>query len=198
MRGDTFGLSLPWQIVLVVVTHEEPPAEVIAQNFGLHQLAKRTAEAHWNLHSLRHRFSNFVPRNVGRTRGRHGGRAWMAKDSVWDGYWLHMRWGDVLFIDGDIWSIGMVHACLSPFETAVSTPIFLIIGGCRRIWCKVTRHRNSNWNSWISHENIFSQIIRVKSNLYKFLKNISLTSAISIIFWNISKCKDNNYSWDNF
>ena len=40
-----------------------------------------------------------------------------------------MRWGDVLYIDGAIWSIGMVHACLSPFETAVSTPIFLIIGG---------------------------------------------------------------------
>ena len=41
-----------------------------------------------------------------------------------------------------------------------------------------------------THENIFSQTIRVKSNLYKFKKNISLTSAISIIFWNISKRKE--------
>ena len=40
--------------------------------------------------------------------------------------------GDVLFIDGAIWSIGMVHACLSPFETAVSTPIFLIIVGVQK------------------------------------------------------------------
>ena len=30
-----------------------------------------------------------------------------------------------------------------------------------------------------------------------FLKNISLTSAISIIFWNISKRKENNYSSDS-
>jgi len=43
-----------------------------------------------------------------------------------------MRWGDVLFIDGAIWSIGMVHACLSPFETAVSTPTFLIIVGVQK------------------------------------------------------------------
>ena len=43
----------------------------------------------------------------------------------------------------------------------------------------------------------FSQTIRVKSNLYKFLKNISITSAISIIFWNISKRKENNYSTDS-
>ena len=34
-----------WRIVLVVLTHEESPAEVIAQNFGLHQLAQRTAES---------------------------------------------------------------------------------------------------------------------------------------------------------
>ena len=71
-----------WRVVLVVVTYEEPLAEVIAQNFGLHQLAQRTAEAHWNLHSLRHRFSNLVPRNVGRTRERHGGSAGMASDFV--------------------------------------------------------------------------------------------------------------------
>ena len=46
-----------------------------------------------------------------------------------------MRWGDVLFIDGAIWSIGMVHvvhACLSPFETAVGTPTFLIIVGVQK------------------------------------------------------------------
>ena len=43
-----------------------------------------------------------------------------------------MRWGDVLFIDGAIWSIGMVHGCLSPFETAVGTPTFLIIVGVQK------------------------------------------------------------------
>jgi len=47
----------------------------------------------------------------------------------WSGY----RWGDVLFIDGVIWSICMVHACLSPIQTAVGPPTFLIIMGCRRI-----------------------------------------------------------------
>ena len=93
----------PWRVVLVVVTHEEPLAEVIVQNFGLHQLAQRTTEAHWNMHSLRHRLSNLVPRNVGRTRGRHGGSAGMSSDFVWDGVMS-------LFIDGGIWSIVMVHA----------------------------------------------------------------------------------------
>ena len=43
-----------------------------------------------------------------------------------------MRWGDVLFIDGAIWSIGMVHACLSPFQTAVGLPTFLIIVGVQK------------------------------------------------------------------
>ena len=69
-------------VVLVVVTHEEPLAEVIAQNFGLHQLAQQTAEAHWNLHSLRHMFSNLVPQNVGRTRGRYGSSAEVSSDFV--------------------------------------------------------------------------------------------------------------------
>ena len=92
-----------WRVVLVVVTHEEPHAVVVAPYFGLHQLAQRTAEAHWNLHSLRHRFSNLILRNIGRTRGRHGGSAGMSSDFVWDGVMS-------LFIDGGIWSIGMVHA----------------------------------------------------------------------------------------
>ena len=89
--------------MLVVVTHEEPHAEVIARNFGLHQFAQRTAEAYWKLHSLRYRLSNLVPRNIGGTRGRHGGNAGMSSDFLCDGVVS-------LFIDGGSWSIGMVHA----------------------------------------------------------------------------------------
>ena len=91
------------RVVLVVVTHEEPHAEVIVQNLGLHQLAQRTAEAHWNLHSLRYSLSNLIPRNIGGTRGRHGGNAGMSSDFLCDGVIS-------LFIDGDSWSIGRVHA----------------------------------------------------------------------------------------
>ena len=92
-----------WRVVLVVVTHEEPHAEVIAQNFGLHQLAQQTVEAHWNLHFLGYRLSNLVLRNIGGTRGRHGGNAGMSSDFLCDRVMS-------LFIDGDSWSIGGVHA----------------------------------------------------------------------------------------
>ena len=101
-----FGFVLvvaPWRVVLVVVTLEEPHAVVVVQNLGLHELAQRTAEAHSNLHSLRYRFSNLVPQNIGGTRGRHGGNAGMCSGSVWD---VVMS----LFIDEGRWSIDIVHA----------------------------------------------------------------------------------------
>ena len=89
--------------MVIVVTREEPHAVVVAPYFGLHQLAQRTAEAHWNLHFLRYRFSNLIPRNIDGTRGRHGGNAGMSSDFLCDGVMF-------LFIDGGSWSIGMVHA----------------------------------------------------------------------------------------
>ena len=101
--------------------------------------------------------SNLVPRNVGRTRGRHGGSAGMSSDFVWD---VVMS----LFIDGGIWSIGMVHATWKAH-------------GCQLMY----HHIHTQWTSggaeetgarWQdieivigTHENIFSHSFRVKSNL---------------------------------
>ena len=62
-----------------------------------------------------------------------------------------MRWGDVLFIDGAIWSIGMVHAYLSPFQTHE----YLI-----KIY--------------------FHILLELNLICINFLKNISLTSVVSI------------------
>jgi hypothetical protein len=54
-----------WWVVLLVLTHEKPHAEVVAQNFGLHQLVQGTAKAHRYLDSLRHSCFHLIPWNVG-------------------------------------------------------------------------------------------------------------------------------------
>ena len=52
-----------------------------------------------------------------------------------------------------------------------------------------------------THEYLIKIYFRIllELNLFciNFFKNISLTYAISIIFWNISKRKQNNYSTDS-
>ena len=88
-----------------------------------------------------------------------------------------MRWGNVLFIDGAIWSIGMLHACLSPFQTAVGPPIFLIIVGVQKNLMDIEIVIET-------HEYLikiyFHTLLELNLICINFLKNISLTSVVSI------------------
>ena len=60
------------RVVLEVLAHEEPLAEVVPQYPGFHELAQGTAKAHRCLDSFGYGFPHLTPWNVGSSGGRHG------------------------------------------------------------------------------------------------------------------------------